>query len=586
MYIEGDGPTFQRLHELMTDPIRARYFTRLAEAFRLVRDELVSGGREDDARKAHLGATAFFFHTTDQAAKGKRFIPLFRIEGQEWPDRSNLPEGFREYLEAHADSPPNNRIEAWVKDLLWDIYPGHERGLQALAAYRRVVELLSTVEFEHSVLDLLDAARRMNQLAKTFKQDQQTCLDLSWRCVDDALDQERWGGVVHLSEALIPFLSRDQGVISALETSAEGFARNGQYFQAAAAIDRAIGAAKRFKDHDLRGRLVDRLGRLYESQGDTFSTAGGGLVAHGWYQQAHQYFAQRQAKDDMARLKKKMEESLARGVGELKPISVPLSPERLKVQEWAASLVEHPETALECLATAGVASIDWARSVDEWAEKNTPLSHLILPKVIGAGGSVTTPLSVGELETAHLFDQLQVHSQIFLASRMLPGVQALRDKEILSGQWVVSCVEGSSIMRDDERALLSHAVDRILADDRVSAMHLLPPLSERLLRNALEELQCPTTRVVDGEVRPVDIDAALDDPTLAVHLGEDLEKHMRLVLSSPYGWNIRNHIAHGNLGFAQMSGEACYLALHAILALLFHFKPHRSEPMSDVAPSP
>ena len=112
--------------------------------------------------------------------------------------------------------------------------------------------------------------------------------------------------------------------------------------------------------------------------------------------------------------------------------------------------------------------------------------------------------------------------------------------------------------------------------DFISAVHILTPQLEDVIRHFLPALGLATTSTREGQEREKPLDVIFDDSgehaMLRQVLGDDLWSALRVVLIEKWGWNLRNQIGHG-----LVSEEECG-EIHATALLMLYLA------ISDLVP--
>jgi hypothetical protein len=132
-----------------------------------------------------------------------------------------------------------------------------------------------------------------------------------------------------------------------------------------------------------------------------------------------------------------------------------------------------------------------------------------------------------------------------------------------------------NLFQEDTLGLLEHGFERYLAGDHVSALHVLVPRFEAMVRDLLNATGRPTADPSSGGA--MTLGTLLSDPVLREAAGEELAHYYELTLISPgLGLNLRNGLAHGTLPLVSMHEGNTELVLHLLLTLT-RFEPYAPE---------
>jgi len=131
--------------------------------------------------------------------------------------------------------------------------------------------------------------------------------------------------------------------------------------------------------------------------------------------------------------------------------------------------------------------------------------------------------------------------------------------------------------RSRNLSLLGKGFEHYFQEDYVSALHLLVPQVEDILRNLLREANRSVTIPPDSgrRGRAATLGSLLLDEEFRRVAGTSLIRYYRLVLDDPNGMNLRNDLAHGLMEVKTMSKSGVELILYVLLSLT-RFRIERS----------
>ena len=111
-------------------------------------------------------------------------------------------------------------------------------------------------------------------------------------------------------------------------------------------------------------------------------------------------------------------------------------------------------------------------------------------------------------------------------------------------------------------------VERYFAEDHVSAIHILVPQLEDVLRRIIGKLGVSTTsHGTDGFTREKPLEIVLETPQLKVLLGDQDWWYFKYVLIHQLGENLRNDVAHGLLDKNRCTSGLTETVLHLFFRL-------------------
>jgi hypothetical protein len=127
-----------------------------------------------------------------------------------------------------------------------------------------------------------------------------------------------------------------------------------------------------------------------------------------------------------------------------------------------------------------------------------------------------------------------------------PAYVQLTNEHRLSAEDFVAIVSGAGIVPKDRTSLYARGLYTGYNGDFASAVHLLAPQIENLVRYHLREAGVQTSNVgPKGSENERGLSALMELPESVEVFGEDLAYELRALFCGPLGPNLRNEIAHG-----------------------------------------
>ena len=319
-----------------------------------------------------------------------------------------------------------------------------------------------------------------------------------------------------------------------------------------------------------------RFGRYYEAEAER---ADDNSVAAMHLQNAIQHYANVGGGEDVERLKKELYERWTAARGELQTIKEEFDFPTKDVQEWARKLmVPGVDHALMCLAS-DPSLIPVLNSVKDRSRKlaeRSPLQRLFPRVTIDGSRQVHHADSPEESEKADVFYQYGF-DLLFLSLSLDVTLAVFRDEGGLDVATMSDVLQRSPFIDGDAAEVLEVGLERYLCGDFVSAMHVLIPQLEDVLRGTLRLLGGSTTSVQGDLTREIALDQVLSCETeLAELLGEDTVFYLRYLLVEQLGMNLRNRVAHGLIRKSDCDRPTLALVVMSLLRLV----PYKAEPKS------
>ncbi len=305
-------------------------------------------------------------------------------------------------------------------------------------------------------------------------------------------------------------------------------------------------------------------------------STGNGLITATFFRQARalvekhrQYFTEA----DVAKLQVAEREALVAGESELKRVAFSIEIPK----ELMDFVRETPEATVQAIVTEAATAVpDRARIRKDVLEANeqAPLHALFGRTIIRPGkvvGESTGPEASVELDVEY---RAMLQTQV-LGIAIAAAVQKAAREIGLTPEHLVAPLTPLALDAGS-LDLIRKGLERVIADDPVSATHILVPRIEDALRQHLKAIGVDTTDFVadvgDGTSRTDDATLGSlmrktlpDGRTMRDYLGGDLWDHLDSALNSQTGPNLRNEFAHG-----LARPEHCTVIVAAIALLLLY----------------
>jgi len=115
---------------------------------------------------------------------------------------------------------------------------------------------------------------------------------------------------------------------------------------------------------------------------------------------------------------------------------------------------------------------------------------------------------------------------------------------------------------------LEKGINHYFADDHVSALHLLVPRIEHMLKSTFEQTGAPSVTVPnERQIREQTFGDFLRREDVRNILGESIWYYLNFALVDESGLNLRNDIAHGWIELESCNRLTVQISLYCILLL-------------------
>jgi len=345
---------------------------------------------------------------------------------------------------------------------------------------------------------------------------------------------------------------------------------------------------KHFGEAGTHERMIRRqyetlLGRAEMHRGSGHE---GYLVAQHFYRSAleladmhGQYFS----REEREYLKRAEREMIAGAVeaGEFAVISsgpIELDPDQFD------RTADSAEATVERLVSEAPLSIPDLAEVGEDIDRQTvefPLQGLFPRTYLQGGKVVGQPATEEERKDAEVVSRLCLFG-FLIGQRVHVTLSKGQEGLALTYDQLLDPFRAIGI-EDDRLTLVGCGFERFLAKDYVSALHILVPQFEGLLRDQLGKLGVPTTayrresaRTDDATLGELLRSRTADDQSVEELLGTDVWNFFRATLVEPVGWNLRNRVAHGLMTAAECRPDVTGLVVHHLIWLVAFARRRRT----------
>ena len=508
------------------------------------------------------------------------FRPFWILEGE----HSKLPEDFAddipllEQFLPHIDEP---KLKARVADVLWLVKPkrDYRHALVAVEAYKSIP--LTAETWVHDALDCWSRAIGLSLGLGSAAHDhlselKQGLLDR----LDSATTQDLFYGL-KISGVLVTHKlgSQDADAIARkLEGLAEEFEASGDYD---AAEHYFAGATPWYREADNEEASIETTvarAEVYVSQADAalISSNPSHLVAAHYYEDAIQTYrsvprtqrGQHRVEERMGEIRERMEASVRR------------IPDEMVMEEGApVDLGEAVESAQELVKGKAPNDALWAflhlDRVQEHELRETAADTLRNAPFVALASS--TYLSedrrvVGrdvDPVDAQMMNLYRTRQALVVSGLILPALDVLTaEHRFVQGDFIQWARVSPAVPPNRERTV-GRALYLGYVRDFATAIHLLPPQVEHMVRFHLQSREFTTTILDDNGIQSEkSLGALMGVPEVTDIFGEDMAFEIRASFCHPLGGNLRNDVGHGLLDDRQFETPEPIYAWWLVLRLV------------------
>lgn len=247
---------------------------------------------------------------------------------------------------------------------------------------------------------------------------------------------------------------------------------------------------------------------------------------------------------DLSRMLTKLEAANAKGPSELKghEFSVPV-PEGALDSYFAVFDPASPADALKILTLDVNMRLDPSalREATQEQAATFVFMHLVRPTVLRPDGTSYTPADADEHQAFRLAENARMQVEVRWQMMLREHWERLRRRG-LSASTIVEHLMGSNAFVEGDRPFFERFAASWIAGDRISAVHVVVPRLEHILRRLCRVLGRPTISVRENGDQQTSLESAL---AFLMPVDPSLFYELQLVLVDQGGYALRHTLAHG-----------------------------------------
>ncbi|MFC1888650.1 DUF4209 domain-containing protein [Thermodesulfobacteriota bacterium] len=501
------------------------------------------------------------------------FKPCMVMDGK----RSALPEDFKEedvaFFKKIITEITDPKLCARISDIIWLLEKPRDPkfAVSAIDNYRQI-----PLDTDSWIRDGGECWERAVQLCIILKDGAGDKLKEIEKKIVESLKATTFGDgylALWLSELLIKYrIGRDDQteISQKLEALAINFndegdiRRSRDYFEAAEDWYRKIGKTEKIIEMTVQSAE----GWVKEAIARQTSDPPSHLAATGFYEKSIQKYrtipkklrGEHDVDKRITELRNKLNEAGENSLGEMSEIrSEPI--DITELIERATKLVRGKGTSDALLALANVyrgANVDRIRKFSEEMLKKHPLQGLVSATHMSEDGRVIakrpgTNFNGDEMEATvwpEMVKHYMMELSIVVQGDIWPALEVIRQEHRLKEVDFFRIVRQSPIVPVDRQQLVAKALFSGYDNDFVTALHLLVPQMENIVRFHLKQAGVKTTNLdINGIENEIGLSSLMEHEEANEIFGRNLAFEIKALLCDPIGPNLRNELAHGLIDY-------------------------------------
>lgn len=198
--------------------------------------------------------------------------------------------------------------------------------------------------------------------------------------------------------------------------------------------------------------------------------------------------------------------------------------------------------------------------------KEHPIQAIFPVTTVSNGNEVKSSISEDEIKEQRY--RSEYARQIDYMGNVLELIfNQLIEKEKLDPELVNQYLNKNEIFDEDDIKTVKRGIEKFLDGDYISAIHILVPKIENIIRSLMLKVGIPTTiRDLDG-IREGDLSSYLRRSEVEEMFGPDFNDFLRAFLTEKDAKNLRNRLAHGLVKYNEFNGVNASIALFVLLKI-------------------
>lgn len=273
--------------------------------------------------------------------------------------------------------------------------------------------------------------------------------------------------------------------------------------------------------------------------------------------------------DDARALDETIRSTSRDSLEDMKPVQVSHEVSRENVEEFYRGLLGgDPEDVMIRLAAHFIPDRQRVEDQVRSLAAEAPLLSMMSTTLKDhEGRTVATVGSVDHDFEGHVARQVGQNLQLG-APWLREAMSRAMDQQVMDIAGTLQLLKDCVLIGDDQEPMLEVGLRAYWEGDSIAAIHVLIPQIEHAVRRLAGLVGAHLfSRRSRGGLQYRTLDDLLSDEAVTRALSEDLSTYLRVLLTDPRGWNLRNNVCHGLTPAASLTMPVADRVLHALLAL-------------------
>jgi len=496
---------------------------------------------------------------------GSRFNP--------YSEKLIIPECGLDYFEKRVRETSNPIHRALYSDFLWERGRSYKYAEIAIDSYLECANIYLRNDWHIEMADAIDRAVELS-LKLNNPEKIENAREKTLQLLESLQSKEKFRFCLELSESLLEMKDKMDSnvsvrVMSILERGVDYYSKSDNFGFARSFQSRLIQYAMLLDRKDLATKYRYEIASSFEVEGDQRMNESG-LIASHFYEEAIRAFRSLGETENVEALLLKLKTAYRKAVTEMKvievPIEIPSSEIEQIIERFASSDLEE---ALKKIATSQdlVPSFTNASKLAEKMRKEHPVSFMVFPRThVRQANPIAKSIDETAILDDHITEYFSMEYQWKMDLLLTKILDRLQQKGLDSLK-LIEYLSSSRLYATMNLSIIKTGFERYFDQDYVSAIHILTPQLENVLRNLLGKLGEPTSKVKGDIIIEQPLDDILRNQEIRKFLGEDIFHYFNTFLVDHRAENLRHDVAHGLVDLESCTKRNAVTLMHQFLIL-------------------
>lgn len=537
----------------------------------ILRAEMIAFNFLEDYRNSETGRGTYYGPIITFKDKEKGYI--------EFPSIKDITPSIIDYWEKRAVESKNPILKVRYADLVWEFSnkvketsPDYKI---AIIVIEGIIDIANRDLHKYQV-SVITKLKRALSLALSLNNDELTSkVKKTIIAYEDKVAQDDKPGLWGLSFDLllmnkkIELAPKEKNkVIQDLENRLSRLAKSPDhnFWAVEPAAIRLANYYTHIGDRENTKRVILVYGKVVKEAASTQSSA---QIAIAWFERLFHIYMQYGLKKEAEEISIEIRKLGSKAISELNLMEVPINIPTKEIKKLINALIDGDlETALARVAIYYIIRKGETINQLDDLKKKAPIQFLFTRKIQDSSGRIVATVGpIQEDYDGHLV--LQSAQNLSISSWFLhKTIEALLGKFNIDAETITKYLYESSIFEKNRRELVKKGIEEYLNKNYVTALHILVPQIEALIRNLDEKTGGAVFKQSHlGGFNYKTLSDILHDENIKITLGEDFVFHLKVLFVDPRGKNLRNNICHGISTSETFNAYSADWVFHSLLCL-------------------